>query len=108
MRTKRLEIARGDRLPIVSGICTMDGAPVPLVGDVTVQFVMRPENSPVNRVDAAASIFGDGTAGRVFYEWQDGDTTDSGLYIAAFKATFAPDKVQTFPRDYSFEVLIFD
>lgn len=108
MRTKRLEIKRGDLLPIVSGVCTMDGAPVPLVGDVTVKFLMRPENSPTPKVNTAASIFGDGTAGRVFYEWVAGDTTDSGLYIAEFEATFAPGKKQTFPRDYSFEILIFD
>lgn len=102
----RFEIKRNDLLPAISGICMAGNSVVPLVGDVSVRFKMSYRDSGIVKVDQPASIFGDGLAGKVFYEWSGLDTNIAGFFNAEFEVTFATKK-QTFPSDHSLEVVVF-
>lgn len=83
----------GDTNPSVEGILK-DGnnKTIPLAPSDTVTFRMQSAKGEVadvfEPIDADAEIV-DGPAGRVRYDWQDGDTDEPGLYEGDFHVTFA-------------------
>lgn len=46
-------------------------------------------------------------AGTIKYEWQDGDTDESGIYLYEFEVTFPDSTILTIPED-GYEVLKID
>lgn len=82
-----------------------DGTPIDLTG-TTVAFHMAPVNDrSATTVNAAATVT-DATGGVVEYEWTPGDTTEPGVYVAEFEATYSDGAVESFPNDGDITVVI--
>jgi len=56
-------------------------------------------------VDAAASIVSSARDGKVQYDWSEGDTDVTGVYLGEFEITFADGKVCTWPTEGDFEII---
>ena len=96
---------KGDRLPLLSGTMTLNGAAVNLTG-ATVTFRMRRVGTGASQVNAAATVT-NAAAGRVQYAWAAGDTDVPGLYRGEWVASFA-GLAQTHPGDTYLVIEILD
>lgn len=86
-----------DRQPVLSAILQFaDGSALNLTG-ATVYFVMRDRHGNVRAVGNATVTVP--TAGKVEYQWQEGDTDVEGLYDAEFVVVYSNGLRQTVPSD---------
>ena len=59
-------------------------------------------------VDGAAVVIGDGSAGKVRYNWSASDTASVGTYEGEFEVTFADSTIETFPNSGFFSITVTD
>lgn len=91
-------IKQGDLLPYIEVILkNADGTIVNLTG-ATVMFRMAKRGS-TPKVNAAATIVGSASDGRVQYQWTSADTDTIGEFRAEWVVTFGNGKTQTHPND---------
>ena len=75
----------------------------------TVRFHMRRVGSSGTAgVDSAAFVIGDGTTGKVRYNWSAADTASVGTYEGEFEVTFADATIETFPNNGFFSITVTD
>ena len=67
----------------------------------TVLFHMRRVGSGTADVDSAAIVIGDGSTGKVRYNWAASDTASVGPYEGEFEVTFADSTIEIFPNSGS-------
>jgi len=91
-------IKQNDTRPSLYAQLLQDGSPVDLT-DATVKFHM---GDVVN----APAVITDAASGNVRYDWQVGDTANSGTFYAEFEVAFPDDKVETFPNDGYLRIII--
>lgn len=95
-------LKRGDTAPSLQAILRdKDGQPVDLTSS-SVQFVMRAVGAVTNSAPAVSAGMTVATdqatnAGQVTYDWQVGDTSTAGAYVAEFVVTWPSGREQTFP-----------
>lgn len=75
------------------------GQPVSLAG-ATIVFAMRSQNNQNLVIDGVAFIV-DAAAGKVAYQWDQGDTNTDGAFIGEFQVTYPNGGKESFPNgDY--------
>ena len=99
-------IKQGDRLPeIECYLKDATGAAVDLTG-ASVVFVLRRREATTATVNAAATVVGSASDGRVKYSWGASDTATTGTYDAEWQVTFSGGLVEKFPNAGHLEVVI--
>lgn len=101
-------VGQGDTLPALDVILEADGVPVNLVG-CSVTVTVEPLEGGADLLTAAAcTVDADQQTnpGRVVYQWQHGDTTTLGLYLAQFAVIDAANDVWHFPNEGRYTVQI--
>ncbi|MGO4496435.1 BppU family phage baseplate upper protein [Paenibacillus sp. 2RAB27] len=88
--------------PIRATLRDPEGEPVPLVGAV-VGFYMSKNGS--NIVAREADIL-DAAGGRVIFNFQEGETSETGTLQAEFKVNFSDGTVETFPNNGYLTIII--
>jgi len=83
------------------------GAPVNITG-ATIKFSMRVKPAGTVKVSAASGSVVNGGLGRAQYAWAAADVNTADIYEGEFEVTFSNGKVQTFPNDGYFEVIVTD
>lgn len=73
---------------------------------VVFNMKLRGSSTPTISREAAIIVTPTGSP-TVKYEWQVGDTTESGNYIAEFEVTYQDNTVETFPNNSWIDVAIF-
>lgn len=73
-----------------------DGAPIDVTG-ATVTFHMQDDSGVEKIIDGVVTLTTP-ASGVVTYEWQDGDTDQSGMFFADFLITFAGGQRRTSPN----------
>lgn len=102
--TLQFLMKRGDTAPSLRAtLRNPDGTAVDLTG-ATVRFLMRDRTSGTVRVGSAAIVTA--ASGIVQYDWQSADTATAGTYDAEFEATFPGGKIETFPNNGFFQVVL--
>lgn len=90
------QITQNDTYSALRGRCVDEnGAIVDLTG-ATARFHMKKPGSDTPTIDAVAFIENEPN-GVIVYAWEDGDTADSGMYMAEFEVTYSDGGVETFP-----------
>lgn len=103
-------IKKGDTLPeINASLTTGPDADTQVAVDLTTAtstiLVIKPvAGGSSTRLTGA--IVGSPTLGNVKYVWQAGDTSVAGSYDAEWEITFGAGKIQTFPNDSYFSIII--
>jgi len=93
--TEVIRLKKNDTQPAIEAALEYeDGTPIDLTG-ASVRFIMAKTDGTVV-VNANATIV-DATAGKVRYEWQQGDLSEEGRYNAEFEVTFPNGDVLTAP-----------
>ena len=101
-------IKQNDTLPTLSAtLKDADDAVVSLAG-ATMWFHMRRVGSGTASVDSAAVVIGDGSAGKVRYNWSASDTASLGTHEGESEVTFADSTVETFPNNGFFSITVTD
>lgn len=94
----RFAIKVGDTSPTLEATLTdHDDEPIN-VTDAEVTFVMTKVGYTDPVIEGSASV-NDGEAGEVEYEWESGDTDESGIYEAEFEIEYADGHTETSPSD---------
>ncbi len=91
---------KGDTAPSIETILSSAGNPVNLDG-CTVLFRMSPAGTGNPLLERAATVVMPQTGadiGKVYFEWEDGDTDTTGTHDAEWRVTFTNGKKATFPR----------
>ena len=97
-------IKRNDRLPVLDiYLKNPDGTAYNLTG-ATVKLLMAVPATGVLKVNAAMTVIGDPTLGRVQYAWGATDTDTAGSFVAEVEVTSAGGLKQTFPTEDYFYV----
>lgn len=100
-------IRKGDRLPQLARQFLLDGVAVNLTG-ATVTFDMWNAATGTQVITNGACTVTAAATGDVKYEWSATDATlNSGVYLAAFTATFSGPKTLTAPNNGMIVVEIF-
>lgn len=105
-------IKKGDTLPeinanLTTGPTAQSQSPVDLTTATIVILVIKPvAGGSATRL--TGSVNGTPTAGNVKYVWIAGDTATAGTFNAEWEITFAAGKIQTFPNDSYFQIVISD
>lgn len=105
-------IKKGDTLPdITANLTTGPNAgsqsPVNLTTSTAIILVIKPVagGSATRLTGSAVAPL---TNGNVKYVWQTGDTAIAGTYNAEWEVAFGAGRIQTFPNDSYFQVIIGD
>jgi hypothetical protein len=89
-------LKQGDTAPAIDYIVLdEDGVAINLTGS-TVTFYMQ-DLSGNEKITAGACSLIDAPNGLVRYQWQNADTTESGMFVAEFLVTFAGGTKRTTP-----------
>lgn len=105
-------IKKGDTLPILTATLTTgpdagSQTPVDLTTQTAVILVMKPVlGGSASRLTAA--VDGTPTNGQVKYTWVALDTGTAGTFNCEWEITFTAGKVQTFPNEAYFQVVVAD
>jgi hypothetical protein len=98
-------IKQGDTSPSIKAVLTdSDGVAINLTG-CSVDFVMKDYNNGVVLNEAMTIVTP--LQGIVQYDWQIGDTDNTGTYYAEFKVTYTNLSVETFPNNSNVTVVIY-
>lgn len=80
------------------------GAKVDISG-ATARFHMKKYGASSLKVDALASVT-NGSEGQVSYSWSASDTDTAGTYYGEIEITYSDSKVETFPNNGYFTIII--
>jgi hypothetical protein len=101
-------IKRGDTRPSIEAqLLDENHDPRDLQNADNVTFHMERVDTGETVLDASAIILNE-SEGKVLYEWQDGDTDETGRFDAEFEVSYAGGGVETFPNNNDIEVYISD
>lgn len=98
-------VKKDDRRNPLIVTCTDSLGVVDLTSAASVRFVMRPVLGGEVKIDAAATLE-DAAAGKVRYDWADGDTDTADHFDAEFEVMFPDDEPLTFPNDGYVRVVV--
>lgn len=106
-------IKKGDTLPdiqasLTSGVSAGAQSPVDLTTATSIILVLKSSQGGGAASRKTGSVVGTPTNGVVKYVWQVSDTATSGTFNAEWEVTFAAGKIQSFPNDSYFQIIIFD
>lgn len=73
----------------------------------TVKFHMKDSNGNIQIENGLGTIIS-GTKGIVAYEWQTGDTANTGIHSAEFQIEYTNGQIETFPNTGYIKVIIKD
>jgi hypothetical protein len=93
-------LKKGDTYPNIETILSDSSGPVDLTGS-TVDFIMSVANTGNLMIDKPANIVlpqTGGDIGKVYAEFETGDTDALGTYRVEWRVTFSNGKIATFPR----------
>jgi hypothetical protein len=95
-------IKENDLLPTLDATLSDEAGPIDLQGS-TILFIMSTGTGATPKVSATASSMqvgdgSDGSKGKVRYSWVEGDTDETGSYIAEFEVTVSGGKKLTVPN----------
>lgn len=105
-------IKKGDTLPIITATLTTGPdagtqTPVDLTTSTAIILVMKPVlGGSADRL--TGSVNGTPTDGGVKYIWTALDTDTAGTYNCEWEITFVAGKIQTFPNEAYFQVVVAD
>lgn len=90
---------QGDREPSIKRqlISKNDGSSISMAG-ATAKFLMMDANGN-EKINTVAVIESPESDGIVRYDWESGDTSESGIFDAEFQITFSSGKIHTMPND---------
>lgn len=105
-------IKKGDTLPdiqaaLTSGTTSATQTAVDLTTATSIILVLK-STSGGQASRKTGSVVGGPTNGIVKYIWQAGDTATSGVFNAEWEITFSAGRIQSFPNDSYFQIIIFD
>lgn len=93
-----ISIYKGNTGPSLTSTISFNGVAADL-STSTVKFMMRPEGSTTNKVNATATIVAPATAGNVRYDWSASDTDTVGDYLFWWRVTSLAGAVQDTPEE---------
>jgi hypothetical protein len=93
------QLKEGDTSPAIKfQLLGSDGSGVNITG-AEVRFIMADGSTTVVDDDTTGNVkITDAATGKVRYDWQQGDTSDSGIYEAEWEVTYTDGTVETFPN----------
>lgn len=105
-------IKKGDTLPdiqasLTSGVSAGSQSPVDLTSATSIILVLKNVTGG-SALRKTGSTVGAPTNGVVKYIWQAGDTSTAGTFNAEWEITFAAGRIQSFPNNSYFTVIVFD
>lgn len=103
-------IKQGDTSPSIEYQLQDDnGDPVDITGYQDVEFHFRKEDVDSIKVndDTSGNVsVTDAANGKVKYEWQTGDTDQSGRHVAEWQVTYDDGSIETFPNRRDIDVRV--
>ena len=101
-------IKQNDTAPSLQAVLTDSNGRVKSMADASlVRFHMRDENSNALVTNGVGTVINH-NKGIVAYEWQTGDTANTGIHSAEFQITYNSGKIETFPNTGYIKVVIKD
>lgn len=99
----------GDQEPPISATLEdEDGNAKDLSNASGVDFHMKDPKADSAKVDADATIEGDGSNGEVSYSWAAADVDTAGDFEAEFEVTWSDGDTETFPKDGYLDIRILE
>ena len=106
---KTFKIKRNDTRPYLAAqILQSNGSAVDLTNTSSVYFNLSTNDNTFTPVFSGLAVITGSATGEVQYQWSDGDTNRSGLYLGEFQVNFLDTTKLTVPADHSFGVNIFE
>ena len=101
-------IKQNDTAPSISAaLKDSNGRARSMVDAASIAFHMKDENGTII-VDAGAGIVLNPAKGTVAYDWQTGDTANTGIHSAEFQVTYNNGGIETFPNTGYIKVIVKD
>ena len=101
-------IKQNDTAPTIQAALTdSNGRKRDMSEVAAVLFHMKDENGNV-LVESGVGNVQNASKGIVAYEWQEGDTSNTGIHSAEFQITYNNGQVETFPNTGYIKVIIKD
>ena len=101
-------IKQNDTAPSLQAVLTDSNGRVKSMADASlVRFHMRDDNSNALVTNGVGTVINP-NKGIVAYEWQTGDTANTGIHSAEFQITYNSGKIETFPNTGYIKVVIKD
>ncbi len=101
-------IKQNDTAPsIEAGLTDSNGRTKSMANASAVVFHMKDENGNVLIQDGVGTIKSP-AKGIVAYEWQTGDTANTGIHSAEFQVTYNNGQIETFPNTGYIKVIVKD
>ena len=101
-------IKQNDTAPsIEAALLDSNGRVKSMVNASAVRFHMKDENNTI-LVQSGIGTIVNATKGIVAYEWQAGDTSNTGIHSAEFEIEYTNGQIETFPNTGYIKVIIKD
>lgn len=101
-------IKQNDTAPSIEAVLTdANGRVKSMANAAAVKFHMTSENGESLITDGIGMVV-NATKGIVAYDWQAGDTSNTGIHNAEFEITYTSGQVETFPNTGYIRVIIKD
>lgn len=101
-------IKQNDTAPsIEAALSDSNGRVKSMANASVVRFHMQDENGNLLVEDGVGTIVNP-TKGIVAYEWQSGDTANTGIHSAEFEIQYTNGQIETFPNTGYIKVIIKD
>jgi hypothetical protein len=101
-------IKQNDTAPsIEAGLTDSNGRTKSMANASAVKFHMKDENGNI-LIENGLGTIKSPTKGIVAYEWQTGDTANSGIHSAEFQVTYNNGQIETFPNTGYIKVIVKD
>lgn len=101
-------IKQNDTAPsIEAGLTDSNGRIKSMANAAAVKFHMRDESGTV-LIDSGVGTIKSPAKGIVAYEWQAGDTANTGIHSAEFQIEYNNGQIETFPNTGYIKVIIKD
>ena len=99
-------IKQNDTAPSIQAVLTDSNGRVKSMADASlVRFHMQDENSSALVTNGVGTVI-NANKGIVAYEWQSGDTANTGIHSAEFQITYDNGTIETFPNTGYIKVII--
>lgn len=102
-----LKVKQGDlQLPVPLTLLDDAGAPVDLTEALSVKVNIRPVDAAAFTVTARPCNVDNAVAGEISFQWDTGDTSNPGLYLAELQVEWVSGEPQTYPGTGFIEIYI--